>query len=62
MRRTTSAASSSTSQCSAFHPQIAVNDSAGQVLAAHAFGFEHGVDFPAGVAGVKLVHNVTEKG
>ena len=45
-----------------FVPQIAVNNSAGQVLAGHAFGFEHGVDFPAGVAGVKLVHNVTERG
>ena len=45
-----------------FVPQIAVNDSAGQVLAAHAFGFEHRADFPAGVAGVKLVHNVAERG
>ena len=45
-----------------FVPQIAVNDSAGQVLAAHAFGLEHGADFPAGVAGVKLVHNVAERG
>ena len=45
-----------------FVPQIAVNDSAGQVLAAHAFGLEHGADFPAGVAGVKLVHTVAEGG
>ena len=44
-----------------FIPQIAVNDSAGQVLAAHAFGFEHGTDFPAGVAGVKFVHDVAER-
>ena len=45
-----------------FVPQIAVNDSAGQVLTAHAFGLEHRADFPAGVAGVKLVHNVAERG
>ena len=32
------------------------------MLAAHAFGLEHGADFPAGVAGVKLVHNVAERG
>ena len=45
-----------------FIPQIAVNDSAGQVLTTHTFGFEHRADFPAGVAGVKLVHNVAERG
>ena len=45
-----------------FVPQIAVDNGAGQVLAAHAFGLEHGADFPAGVAGVKLVHNVAERG
>ena len=43
-------------------PQITVNDSAGQVLAAHAFGLEYGADFPAGIAGVKLIHNVAERG
>src|SRR5699024_9577892 len=32
------------------------------VLAAHAFGFEHRADFPAGVAGVKLVHDIAERG
>ena len=45
-----------------FVPQVAINDGAGQVLAAHAFGLEHGADFPAGVAGVKLIHNVAERG
>src|SRR5699024_1897795 len=43
-----------------FVPQIAVNNGAGQVLAAHALGLEHGADFPAGIAGVKLVHDVAE--
>ena len=32
------------------------------MLAAHTFGLEHGADFPAGVTGVKLVHNVAEGG
>ena len=32
------------------------------MLAAHTLGLEHGADFPAGVAGVKLVHNVAERG
>ena len=32
------------------------------MLAAHAFGLKHRADFPAGVAGVKLVHNVAEGG
>ena len=45
-----------------FVPQVAINDGAGQMLAAHTFGLEHGADFPAGVAGVKLVHNVAEGG
>ena len=31
------------------------------MLAAHAFGLEHGADFPAGVTGVKLVHDVAER-
>ena len=44
-----------------FVPQVAVNNGAGQVLAAHALGLEHGADFPAGVAGVKLVHDVAER-
>ena len=45
-----------------FVPQIAVDNGAGQVLAAHAFGLKHRADFPAGVAGVKFVHNVAERG
>ena len=48
--------------CSANKPSAAVDNGAGQVLAAHAFGFEHRADFPAGVAGVKLVHDVAERG
>src|SRR5699024_6797982 len=48
--------------CSANKPSAAVDNGAGQVLAAHAFGLEHGADFPAGVAGVKLVRNVAERG
>ena len=44
-----------------FVPQVAVDNGAGQVLAAHAFGFEHRADFSAGVAGVKLVRNVRFK-
>ena len=43
-----------------FVPQVAVNNGAGQVLAAHALGLEHGADFPAGVAGVKLIHDIAE--
>ena len=31
-------------------------------LPAHALGLEHGADFPAGVAGIKLVHDVAERG
>ena len=45
-----------------FVPQVAINDGSGQVFAAHALGLEHGADFPAGVAGVKLVHDVAERG
>ena len=45
-----------------FVPQVAVNDSTGQMLAAHAFGLEHRANFPAGVAGIKLVHDVAERG
>ena len=36
-------------------PQVAVNDRAGQVLAAHALGLEYRLDFTARVTGVKLV-------
>ncbi len=38
--------------------QVTVGIKAGQVLAAHALGLEHGTNFTAGVAGVKLVEHL----
>ena len=32
------------------------------MLAAHAFGLEYRTDFPAGIAGIKFIHNVVERG
>ena len=43
-------------------PQVAVNDGSGHVLAAHALGLEHGFYLPAGITGIKLIHDVQKRG